>query len=171
MTKPDRSRQSDDLSPAQSVAVDLIAEGRNDSEVAEAVKVTRQTVNEWRHHHPAFVAAVNARRREAWEDSRDRLRHLSTKAVGVLERCMEHPLSPKGLPAALAVLKAVAALPAPAGPVTPEGVLRAVAEARVSAEDAAIPMGKVDSLLAEMGEDRPRRVAEMMERIRREGPG
>jgi len=82
-TKPDKTRQI--LTVTQLNAVDLIVTGRTDAEVGEAIGVTRQTVNGWRHHHPAFIAALNARRRELWGSASDRLRALLPKALDALE--------------------------------------------------------------------------------------
>ena len=171
MTKADISRHSrgtDTLSAAQATAAELVAQGKNDIEAAAAAGVSRQTVNGWRHDSPAFIAQVNLIRRELWGDSRERLRALSEKVVGVLDKAMDAPPL-QALPAALATLKAVAAMQAPSGPTTPDAVLKSMAEARVNAEDAATPMTELDRLTAAMDDDRPRRVTEMMERLRREG--
>lgn len=172
MTRADRTRQTspsmgDTLTPAQAVAVELIAQGKGDTEAAEAAKVTRQTVNEWRHHNPAFIASVNMARRELWSGPRERLQGLAGKAVGVLERMLDLPVV-TALPAAVAVLKAVKELPPPAGPETPEGALRSIAERRVAQEAEAKPVTEVDRLLEAVGDDHPRRVAAMMERLRAE---
>lgn len=80
-TVPDKSRH---LTPAQEVAVALVLAGKTDGEVAEAAGVSRQTVWEWRHHHPAFIAAMNRARLEVWEAATERLRSLLTRAVEVL---------------------------------------------------------------------------------------
>jgi hypothetical protein len=94
MTKSDIIRQAEaqraalavltTLSVEQQNAVDLLVTGQSDAEVAAAVGVTRQTVNVWRNHHPAFQAALNARRREVWETSVDRLRDLLPRALDCL---------------------------------------------------------------------------------------
>lgn len=130
-------------------------------------------MNEWRHHSPAFIAAVNKSRRELWQESRERLRGLAGEAVGVLADAMHYTPPIKALPAALAVLKAVKELPESTGPETPEGVreaeLRARAERLVRQETEAKPIGQLDKMLDEMNDDYPRRVAAMMERLRREG--
>ncbi len=47
--------------------------------------VTRQTVNGWRNHDPAFIAALNARRLDIWSGAADRLRALLPKAVAALD--------------------------------------------------------------------------------------
>lgn len=82
-TKPDNPRL--ELRIIQLNAIDLLALGMTDAEVAEAVGVSRQTVNGWRNHHPGFIAALNVRRREVWGTACDRLRALLPKAVDALE--------------------------------------------------------------------------------------
>lgn len=135
-TKGDETGHSEApaLSAPQAAAVELLAVGKTDTEAAEAIGVTRQTVNGWRNHDPAFLAAVNARRRELWEETHDRLRGLATKALDVLAGALEgEPES--ALPAAVHVLKALGiygSVQAPGGPVTEEAVLIAQAEAEAS---------------------------------------
>jgi len=83
-TQSDDSDTLLDLSPRQLVAVDLVALGQADQDVADRVGVTRQTVNVWRNHHPGFAVAVEERRRAAWDASVDGLRALMPKAVEVI---------------------------------------------------------------------------------------
>ena len=45
-------------------AIELVALGRTDAEVAEQVGVTRITVTDWRFYDPDFAAALNRRRAE-----------------------------------------------------------------------------------------------------------
>ena len=85
-TKPDKSGHA--LSVEQENAIDLLVLGRTDRDVAEAVGVTRQTVNGWRNHHPGFVAELNRRRSEVWGTACDRLRSLLPKALECLERAV-----------------------------------------------------------------------------------
>ena len=58
-TKPDRMP---DLSIEQEKAVALILLGKTDVEVAEAVGVSRQTVNTWRNHDSNFATVLNGQR-------------------------------------------------------------------------------------------------------------
>jgi hypothetical protein len=81
-TKADETRHV--LSVAQLNAVDLLVVGKTDQEAAEAVGVTRQTVNGWRNAHPYFQAELNRRRQELWGVSVDQLRALLPRAVAVL---------------------------------------------------------------------------------------
>jgi len=127
MTKPDESRHPD-LSPPQAAALELLAAGKNDTETANEVGVTRQTVNTWRHHDPVFIAALNARRRELWGDVQDRLRSLALRAVDTLDGALD---GPQGVPAAVHILKAVGVYGGagdPSWPTTPEGVIRRMSD-------------------------------------------
>src|SRR5215210_6483134 len=86
-TEADRTGR--DLSIAQLNAIDCLAAGQTDAETAASVGVTRQTVNGWRHHHPAFIAALNARRLEIWGAAADRLQALLPKALAALEATLD----------------------------------------------------------------------------------
>lgn len=79
------------MTTRQAAAVELVAVGKTDQEVADAVGVTRQTVNVWRHVHPAFAAAVEERRHEVWGVASDRLRSLLPKAVDAVEDALDGP--------------------------------------------------------------------------------
>ncbi|MDD5453443.1 MAG: phBC6A51 family helix-turn-helix protein [Candidatus Bipolaricaulis sp.] len=122
-TKTDISRQR---SVKQENAVDLLVTGKTDTEVAEAVGVTRQTVNEWKNHDPVFVAALNERREELWRSGREHLRSLVVQAVKTLENDLNGPDPKLRQLAAVHVLKAVGMYGkqnfSPCGAVTPEGV-------------------------------------------------
>jgi len=48
------------LTAKQQQAIELIAIGKTDSEVGEALSVGRDTVNRWRNHNPAFIKALEA---------------------------------------------------------------------------------------------------------------
>ena len=85
-TKPDTSGHlARELTVAQLNAIDLLVIGATDGEAAEAVGVTRQTVNTWRNHDPVFIASLNARRLELWGGACDKLRALLPKAMETLE--------------------------------------------------------------------------------------
>ncbi len=87
VTKPDITRH--ELTVVQLNAVDLLVTGKTDQETAEAVGVTRQTVNGWRNGHPWFAAELNRRRQDLWGVSVDQLRALLPRAVGVLAEELE----------------------------------------------------------------------------------
>ena len=73
------------LTPQQETTLDLLASGKTVTDTAAAIEVTRQTVSEWRHHHPGFQAALNSRRQELWVGMTDTLRGLLPKALDVLK--------------------------------------------------------------------------------------
>jgi hypothetical protein len=107
--------KTDDLTPAQAAAADLLAFGCSLTDAAETVKVSRQTVSEWLHHNPPFQAALNARRRELFTEHQERLRSLIPKALERLEAAVDD--SPQGVAAAVHILKAAGlyGLPEPSG--------------------------------------------------------
>lgn len=157
------------LTQPQVAALELVAAGRPDTEAADAAGVTRQTVNTWRHHDAQFIAAVNERRREVWEDHRHQLRSLYGEAIKILGDSMKYTMPIKALPAVAIILRAVGDLPAPDAPTTAEGVIRAQAEALVTAEDRAKPTTALDQILDATGEGRAERVRAAMEKIRAGG--
>jgi transposase-like protein len=68
-TKPDETRQAPrfkPLSPAQEMALTLYLAGLSDTDVAQAVGVTRQTCWQWRRQHPVFMVELERRRAEVW---------------------------------------------------------------------------------------------------------
>jgi DNA-binding XRE family transcriptional regulator len=77
------------LSIDQQNAVDLLVVGKTDQATAEAVGVSRQTVNGWRNGNPWFQAEVNRRRQELWGVAVDQLRALLPRAVAVLAEELE----------------------------------------------------------------------------------
>ena len=143
----------DRLTAPQAAAVELVALGKNDTDTAKAAGVTRQTVNGWRNHDPVFMAAVNARRRELWEETHDRLRGLAVKALDVLAGALEADPA-TALPAAVQVLKALkiyGTVDAPMGPTSALGVLADRARANAQEILAAMPPD-LDPLEAILGE-------------------
>lgn len=133
-TKTDTSRQ---LSVKQENAIDLLVLGKTDQEVAEAVGVSRQTVNEWRNHDPVFIAELNFVRQEFWSAEKEHLRSLVRKAVAVLEGDLDGEDPRLRQSAAIHVLRTVGLYGQkmnPFGPTTPEAVLREREEARVWSE-------------------------------------
>ncbi len=129
-TEPDKSRH---LNPVQEQAVALLLQGRPTGEVAEAVGVARQTLSEWRNHHPAFIAEMNRRRVEVWGAALQRLQALLGRAVEVLAEDLDAEDSRLRQQAAIHVLRAMGLYGEvfrrygePAGPTTPEGVAEAM---------------------------------------------
>jgi hypothetical protein len=77
------------LSPAQETALTLYLAGQSDTDVAQAVGVTRQTCWEWRRQHPVFMAELERRRAEVWRQPQERLRSHLSKAVENLGQAVE----------------------------------------------------------------------------------
>jgi hypothetical protein len=126
------------LTTEQENAIDLLVSGTSDRETAAAVGVSRQTVCGWRNHHPAFIAALNARRLAVWGGSGDRLRALLPTALDCLEGAITGEAS--DWKAAAKVVK-LAGLdrqgfgvpnlgPSSIGPTDPEAVIEAEARRR-----------------------------------------
>lgn len=70
--KPDQSKppKPRKLKPVQLKAMDLILTGMPLQEVAEQLGVSRQTISEWKNHHPEFKERLEALCDEAEEDLR-----------------------------------------------------------------------------------------------------
>jgi len=103
LAKADKTRQ---ISIEQENAIDLLIQGKPDAEVGEAVGVSRQTVCDWRHNNPAFIAELNKRREAVWGASTDRLRGMVNAALDTLEDSLT-PGDSRRLEAAVHVLKCV----------------------------------------------------------------
>jgi hypothetical protein len=77
------------LSVEQENSIDLLLTGKSDREVAEAVGVTRWTVQQWRTTHPVFMAELAHRREEVFGAAVNRLRSLLTKALDNIAAAIE----------------------------------------------------------------------------------
>lgn len=120
------------LSIRQRNAVDLLATGLCDREVAEQVGCARETVTRWR-QNPYFVAALNRQRREMWAAYHERLRAMVATALDAVEGAI------KGgdTKAALAILEGAGVLGGngpPGGQTDAEAVLAEEAEALATAD-------------------------------------
>jgi hypothetical protein len=89
------------LDARQLRAVDLLAEGQTDAQVASDLELDRSTVWRWRTADPAFRAELARRREELWRSSADRMRALMPRALDVIEKAIEEG----DRQAALALLK------------------------------------------------------------------
>ena len=137
MPKPDKSRQRKRLTVGQKNALDLMIQGKNDRQVAELVGVSRQTVWEWRHRHPRFMAELNQLRQDVWGAQTERLRSLLDSALDVIEAALQDDRS---LPAAVHVLKAAGVYGTdlrPSGPIDPTEVQQRMDHERQAALDRA----------------------------------
>ncbi|VTU02246.1 Conserved domain protein OS=Carboxydothermus hydrogenoformans (strain Z-2901 / DSM 6008) GN=CHY_0839 PE=4 SV=1 [Gemmataceae bacterium] len=111
------------LTVAQQSAVDLLAAGKNDTETAAALNLSRVTVTRWRLYSPEFRAALTDRRAAVWGAAADRLRTLLPRALDTLADALER--GDDKVNVALAVLKLAGPLPlVPTGPTDPEDIVR-----------------------------------------------
>ena len=66
MTKGDiPSPANENLNEKQQQAIQLLLVGQTDQQVADAVGVTRQTVNQWKNQDPVFVARMNREKKRS----------------------------------------------------------------------------------------------------------
>jgi hypothetical protein len=77
------------LQPEQEQAIALILTGATDQAIADAVGVSRGTVNTWRNHNADFMAELNQRRAVIWEGHTERLRGLAAGAIDILQESLE----------------------------------------------------------------------------------
>jgi hypothetical protein len=93
------------LTLAQQNAVDLLVGGKNDTETAELLSLSRSSVTKWRLYDPVFQAALNQRRAEVWGTGLDRLRALIPKALNALAEELERADNPNRWKVASAILR------------------------------------------------------------------
>lgn len=91
------------LSRRQLEAVRLIAAGKSDTEVAEAVGVDAGLVMRWRTKHPAVKALVNRAGTDQLDRMKRKVRALVPLALDRLEKALDDP--DDGLKAALALVR------------------------------------------------------------------
>lgn len=111
------------LSPAQLAAMELLVFGHSDPSVANHLGVHRQTVFNWRHHHPAFRAELARRRAQVWEAAADKFRAGLENAVDVLLKQVNDVYTPTSFRAARAMLSLAHKFEPADDPVDVEGVL------------------------------------------------
>ena len=126
-TYSDRSRHGQTelygLTVRQEIAIAAFLESKTQAEAAKEAGVTRQTVSTWAAHHPAFIAALNARRREISEAHADRLRQMRLNALEVIDDAIERGDSRLALEFWRA--SGGPSFADPIGPSDPEGVITA----------------------------------------------
>ena len=76
--------KADTLTEKQQQAIQLLLVGQTDQRAAEAVGVTRQTVNQWKNQDPGFMARMNQEKGELWQSYCQRLRSTVGLAIEVL---------------------------------------------------------------------------------------
>ena len=127
-TKPADPTNTNELTPRQLAAVDLLAAGRNDTETAAAIGVNRVSVTRWRCYGPQFRAELARRRSDIWGSAAARLQALIPKAIDTLAAALENG-PPEDRPAlALTLLKLVPPPAAPVGSTDPEEYVQADCE-------------------------------------------
>lgn len=92
-----------ELTTQQLSAIDLIASGIGVVKTAEMLGVNRHTITRWRTRNPFFIAQLNTRRKELWNEAHERLRGMVTKSLDVMESALDSGDSK----IAIEVLKAV----------------------------------------------------------------
>ncbi len=98
------------ISPAQSLALEVLVSGGTVTKAAGKAGVARETVSRWVHHNPAFLAELQNIRVEMAIQTRCALEALGMRAVGVLVDALQNQfVKPWRLKAACAVLKMIGA--------------------------------------------------------------
>ena len=105
-------------------AIELILQGKKDSEVAAALGITRETVNRWKNQDDDFIVALNVTRLKIWEKFYDRLRSLVTPAIDVLEKDIQESCSVRTSLEILKIVGLYGTIPHPDGPYTQEELER-----------------------------------------------
>jgi hypothetical protein len=121
------------LTVTQENAVDLLSVGKNDTEVAGLLGVSRVCVTRWRCYLPDFIASLNERRAEIWAAARYRLRSLAVEALDVLAAEMRQPDPTRKMKAATELLRfapSPSAAPDNIGPTDPEAVVSQIVKER-----------------------------------------
>lgn len=115
-----------ELSEQQGRVITALLAGETRAEAARKAGVAEATVREWKREDAAFVAALNARREEAWEAASQRLRNMADKAVRVYESALDSDNEKIRLQAARQVLKTLEldTVRARTGPADPDKVAR-----------------------------------------------
>lgn len=73
----------------QEKALELVLRGMNDVEVAKAIGVTRQTVNNWRRFNTAFIETLTDERKLLREKHQDSINGLVEKAIEVMKNALD----------------------------------------------------------------------------------
>jgi hypothetical protein len=120
MTQPrDPVTGSDELSPKQLEAINLLYTGKTKVATAEAIKVHRVTLSNWFRKDPRFRAELNRRLHDRAEATRVRVQSLVETSLDVLEESITRDRDPKAAGAFLRLVGSQGFLGAPpAGPAT-----------------------------------------------------
>lgn len=93
-----------ELSEAQESAAAMLAVGKRQQDVAQALGIDRRTLFRWRRER-AFKRALNAGRRELWSSASDRIRAMLGQSVDVLEQQLGDRYIPSRVRAATTILR------------------------------------------------------------------
>jgi len=96
---------NDELQRKQELAVELIANGKTDVEVAKVIRVSRQTVNEWKNHDVEFQLDLKVRRREIIFGMRDKMNELVMTSMGIIQKNLESKNPKVQLNVAIQIMK------------------------------------------------------------------
>jgi hypothetical protein len=77
------------LTVEQRSAIDLLIVGKSDQETADAIGVTRQTVQVWRTSHLVFQSELEQARGALWRLSAERLRGMMSQALDNIAAVIE----------------------------------------------------------------------------------
>lgn len=88
---------SDDilLGEKQARAVELALVGMNDVEIAKRLKISRQTVNNWRNHDADFIYTLTIRRQTIREQYQDAINRMIEKSLSVLTKALDNEEDPR----------------------------------------------------------------------------
>ena len=78
-----------DLTEAQTIALEALLRGATVTDAAKAAGVSRQTVSTWRNQDPLFIAALNAAARDQLRETHTGLRALAPAALAILAQELE----------------------------------------------------------------------------------
>ena len=127
-----------DITDPQAAVIRAVIGGATQKAAAAAVGVSEYTVSRWANSDPAYIAALNLARLDAWQEQRAELSKLLSKARQALEYVLEGSDHGAMVRAAALVLEQFATRPD--GPVTVEDAdleLQARHKARWQAEQSA----------------------------------
>ena len=134
-----------DITDPQAAVIRAVIGGATQKAAAAAVGVSEYTVSRWANSDPAYIAALNLARLDAWQEQRAELSKLLSKARQALEYVLEGSDHGAMVRAAALILEQFAT--PPTGPVTVEDAdleLQARHKARWQLEqDATISMSDI----------------------------
>ena len=107
LTKPDKTRQAEneELSEKHSREITLVASGLPYHQIARRVGVSRQTINHWRNHDLELMNEIRSRRKQVWENNKDKMSELIEKAIEIVKENLYNEDPKVRLQVALQVLK------------------------------------------------------------------